>query len=84
MADAVPSPMAKTTWNAFGRRSPAAVYLLPWLAPSAGPSDDVPILRERLKSTFGFRVTGPVSSYQDPERRRKRTSVNVEVRLLHG
>ena len=36
----------------FRQEIPAAVYLLPWLAPSAGPSDDVPILRERLKSTF--------------------------------
>jgi hypothetical protein len=36
----------------FRQEIPSAVYLLPWLAPSAGVEDDVPIARQPLKSSF--------------------------------
>ena len=40
----------------FRQEIPAAVYLLPWLTPSADASDEVTIGDERLKSTFDWQL----------------------------
>jgi hypothetical protein len=52
----------------FRQEVPAAVYLLPWLAPSAALGDDPPVSAEPLKSTFGSELQSlsPIVKARNP------------------